>query len=140
MNPFADFMADNAELIPNEKFVATTRFKNKKTGQPIEWEIRAISSDENEEIQRASMTAVTVGRGQSRREIDGLKYVYKLVAASVVYPDLNNAELQDSYKVKTPEALLKKMLYPSEFDALANKVMDMTGIQDLGELVKEAKN
>ena len=33
-----------------------------------------------------------------------------MVAASVVYPDLDNAELQDSYGVKRPEELLLEMV------------------------------
>lgn len=139
MNPFSDFMAGNAEQIPNQKIIASTRFKDKK-GQPLEWEIRAITSDENEEIQRASMRTVSVSRGKQTKEVDNMVFVYKMAVAATVYPDLNNAELQDSYGVKTPEQLLKKMLYPQEFDRYAQAILDMAGVESLEDLRKEAKN
>ena len=139
MNPFSDFMAGNAEQIPNQKIIASTRFKD-KNGQPLEWEIRAITSDENEEIQRASMRTVSVSRGKQTKEVDNMVFVYKMAVAATVYPDLNNAELQDSYGVKTPEQLLKKMLYPQEFDRYAQAILDMAGVESLEDLRKEAKN
>ena len=67
-------------------------------------------------------------------------FVYKMAVAATVYPDLNNAELQDSYGVKTPEQLLKKMLYPQEFDRYAQAILDMAGVESLEDLRKEAKN
>lgn len=141
MADFSAFMAQNVQTLENKKVVISNRFKD-ANGKPIEWEIRAISSEENEELQRKCYvnTPVVGQRNLFARELDQIKYTNALLAMSVVYPDLNNAALQDSYGVKTPEALLKKMLYPREEAKLANEVVAFSQIEELDELVAEAKN
>lgn len=141
MSNFSAFMAQNVAKIPNKKIVISKRFKD-ENGNPIEWEIRAIDSDENEDLQRRATVQQPVfgQRGAHTREMDRIKYGYLLAATSVVYPDLNNAELQDSYGVKTPEALLKKMLYPGEFAELMLQVNELSDFETLPEAVEEAKN
>ena len=138
---FSAFMAQNVQALENKKVVISNRFKG-ADDQPIEWEIRAISSEENDELQRRCYvnTPVVGQRNKFTRELDQIKYTNALLAMSVVYPDLNNAALQDSYGVKTPEALLKKMLYPREEAKLANEVMAFSQLEELEELVEEAKN
>lgn len=138
---FSAFLSQNVEKIENVKVVVSNRFKD-ENGEPIEWEIRAISSEENDNLQRKAMvnTAVAGQRGQFTRELDQIKYVGLLLSASVVYPDLNDAELQDSYGVKTPEALLKRMLYAKEEELLAKKVMAISEMDELNVLVDKAKN
>lgn len=141
MSKFAAFMAQNVSKIENRKMVISKRFKD-ENGKPIEWEIRAIDSDENEDIQRrATIRQPVFGqRGAYSNDMDKVKYGYLLAAASVVYPDLKDVELQDSYGVKTPEALLKKMLYPAEFGELLSQIGDLSNMEDLGNAVEEAKN
>lgn len=141
MADFSAFMAQNVQTLENKKVVISNRFKD-ASGKPIEWEIRAISSEENEELQRKCYvnTPVVGQRNQFTRELDQIKYTKALLAMSVVYPDLNNAKLQDSYGVKTPEALLQKMLYPREEAKLANEVMAFSQVEELEDLVEEAKN
>ena len=140
MSKFSAFLSGNVEKIENQKLVVSNRFK--ENGKPVEWEIRALTSEENDEIQRQAMVNVPVPgqRGTFTRELDQIKYTGLLLAASVVFPDLNNAELQDSYGVKTPVALLKKMLYANEEGLLAKKVMALSNIEELPDLVNEAKN
>ena len=79
-------------------------------------------------------------RGAFTRELDNVKYSAMLLAASVVYPDLNDAELQDSYGVKTPEALINKMLYMREATVLAQEIAKLSNFDNLPEAVTEAKN
>ena len=38
------------------------------------------------------------------------------------------------------EQLIKKMLYKDEFDRLADALVDETDMEDINELVEEAKN
>lgn len=141
MGKFSAFLAQNVAKMENRKIVVSNRFKD-ENGKPIEWEIRAVDSEENEELQRKAMVTVNVSgrRGATTREMDNVKYTSMLLAASVVYPDLYDAELQDSYGVKTPEALLKKMLYPAEEAVLAQEVVNFQNIENLDALVDEAKN
>lgn len=139
MDSFSAFMAENVEKLENKKVVISNRFKDAK-GQPIEWEIKAVTCEENEDLQRRAMVQRKLPTGQTVREVDQIKYTAMLLAESVVYPDLNNAKLQDSYGVKTPEALLKKMLYPREETLLAQEVMEFSQIENLADKVEEAKN
>ena len=64
-----------------------------------------------------------------------------MCVACTVYPNLNDAELQDSYGVKGADALLKKMLLPGEYTEYKAKVMEVNGYDmSMEELVDEAKN
>lgn len=138
---FSAFMAQNVARIENKKIVVSNRFKD-ENGKPIEWEIRALTNEENDELQRRAMVNVPVmgQRGAFTRELDNVKYSAMLLAASVVYPDLNDAELQDSYGVKTPEALINKMLYLREATVLAQEIAKLSNFDNLPEAVTEAKN
>ena len=138
---FSAFMAQNAARIENKKIVVSNRFKD-ENGKPIEWEIRALTNEENDDLQRRAMVNVPVmgQRGAFTRELDNVKYSAMLLAASVVYPDLNDAELQDSYGVKTPEALINKMLYMREATVLAQEIAKLSNFDNLADAVTEAKN
>lgn len=141
MSKFAVFMAGNVEKIENKKIVVSNRFKD-ENGKPIPWEIRALSADENDALQARCMINVPVPgqRNQYTREIDQVKYTAMLLAESVVYPELNDAELQDSYGVKGADGLLRKMLLISEYNELAKEVAALGKAEGLAELVEDAKN
>lgn len=153
MSKFSAFMAQNVIQVENKKIAVSNRFIERdaegnpvldKKGKtiPILWEIKAISSEVNDELRRKSTVSVPVAgrRGMTTRELDDVKYTSALLAASVVFPNLMDAELQDSYGVKTPEALLKKMLLPHEEAKLAQEVTSFSEIEDYESLVEEAKN
>lgn len=141
MSKYTAFMAGAVEKIENKKVVVSNRFKDEKD-KPIPFEIKALSADENDELQRRCMVNVPVPgqRGQYTRELDQIKYTAMLLTESVVYPDLNEAELQDSYGVRGAESLLRKMLYTGEYNKLAQEVMALSNIEVLSDLVEEAKN
>ena len=65
-----------------------------------------------------------------------------MIVASTVYPDLYDAELQDSYNVKTPEDLIYAMVDDAgeyqEFGIWLQKFQGFT--KGLEEKVEEAKN
>ena len=141
MSNLTVFMAGNAKDDEIVKYVASKRFVNK--GKPVYWEIKAIASDTDELIRKECTKKVPVAgkRGQYTPETDTDKYVGKLCVACTVFPNLNDAELQDSYCVKTPDALLKKMLKPGEYTDYKAKVMEVCGYDmSMEELVEEAKN
>lgn len=141
MSNFAIFMAGNATKDETVKYVASKRFVDK--GKPVEWEIKAIDSDLDEAIRKECTKRVPIQgkRGQYNQETDTDKYLAKMSAACTVYPNLNDAELQDSYGVKTPDALLKKMLKPGEYTEYKAKVMEVNGYDmSMEDQVDEAKN
>lgn len=134
------FLASNVAKVENRKVVISNRFKDEK-GQPIEWELKTLSADDNDALERSCyVNAPVAGRkGQFTRELDRNKYTALLLAETVVYPDLNNAELQDSYGVKTSDALLKKMLTLAEYNKLAEELANSSS-ENMDNLVDDAKN
>lgn len=135
------FFAQNAKKVDNRKIAVSKRFTD-EDGKPIEWEITCITAGENQRLRKDAMRDVPVPgkRGQYKQEIDISKYQAKLLSRCVVYPDLNNAELQDSYGAVGSDDLISMMLTPGEFDDLVLAVTELCGFTTDGELIEEAKN
>lgn len=143
MSKFARFMKSGKAVKPNQTYAAT-RSLTGENGEPLLWEFRHITSRENEEL-RESCTVDTPVAGKPNLYRPKLKtglYMQKLIAASVVVPDLYDAELQDSYGVKTPEDLLLAMVDdPGEYADLAAFVETLQGFDGgIEEKVQQAKN
>lgn len=141
MSDFSVFMAGANNANDTVKYVASKRFKEK--GKPVEWELKAISSSMDEAIRKDCTKKIPIvgKRGQYNQETDTDKYIGKLCVACTVYPNLNDAELQDAYGVKSGDELLKKMLLPGEYTEYKAKVMEVNGYDmSMEELVDEAKN
>ena len=68
------------------------------------------------------------------------KYWNDMSARCTVFPDLNNAELQNDWGVAKPEELLGKMLIGGEFDDYMTEVFQVNGFKTEDELVDDAKN
>jgi len=140
MSELSLFFAQNAGADMMEEFVVSNRFKD-QAGQPVPWKLRTMSEAENEAIRKSATRLVKSKNGVRAPETDPEEYLAKLVVASVVYPDLKNAELQSSYGVMGAEALLKKMLLSGEYAGLVQKVQALNGYdRDVNELAEEVKN
>lgn len=141
MSGLSAFLAQNAKKVENIKVAVSDRFVD-VDGKPIEWEIRCINSKEDEEIRQACQKYVPVPgkRGQTTPQFDSVAYLSKLATAYTVFPNLRDAELQDSYGVKTAEALLATMLTPGEYNAFTEQLFNLCGFNKRDELVEEAKN
>lgn len=139
MSDFSVFMAGTAEE-EIVKYVASKRYAEK--GKPVEWQIKAISSELDEAIRKDCTKRVPIAgkRGQYNQEVDTDKYIGKMCAACTVFPNLKDAALQDHFGVKTDDELLKKMLRPGEYTEYKAKVMEVNGYDmSMEELVDEAK-
>lgn len=134
------FMAQNALKAENRKIKVSDRFLD-ESGQSILWEIRALTSEEDQNFRKASTkrTPVPGKKNLFLPETDYNDYMQKVVIASVVYPDLHDKELQDSYGVMGADELLNKMLLPGEFSTLSEAVQEICGF-DLEIQVENAKN
>lgn len=139
MSGLSAFLSQNAVKIENEKHVISERFLD-KDGNPIPWEIKALSEAENEAL-RKSCTKKTRNKGLITTDVNYEEYLTKLVVECVVLPNLKDAELQKSYGVLGAESLVKKMLTAGEYAKLLEKVQEVNGFdRDMEELVEEAKN
>ena len=143
MSQFAKFM--KANKIENENTThPVTRSLCDENGKPLEWEFKHITSKENEAIRESCTIEVPVtGKpNMYRPKLKSALYVQRMIAASVVCPDLFDAELQDSYGVTKPEDLLMSMVDdPGEYNELASFVQKFQGFDvSFEDKVNEAKN
>lgn len=123
-------------------YVASKRMVD-ENGEPVAWKLKAIDSDMDEKLRKECTKKVAVNgkKNQYVPETDTDKYLAKLCVACVVYPNLNDVELQDFYGVKSAEALLKKMLKPAEYTNLKVRVNEILGYDmSMEDEVEEAKN
>lgn len=140
MSTFSAFFAENRVEVPNVKYAVSKRFIDPATGQPIEWELRQLNQKENDALIK-SCTKTVHRNGVSYQETDHLLYISKLMAACVVYPNLKNAELQESYHVVGEVELLKTMLSIGEYGDLGAQIKKLQNLdEDVNELITEAKN
>lgn len=136
------FLAENAIKAENEKVVVSKRFIDEK-GNPIKWEIRTISSDEDESIRKECTKRVPVAgkHGQYTRETDIELYLSKMAVACTVFPNLNDSQLQDSYKAMGAEQLIKAMLLPGEYSTYLETLQKINGFNEtMDDLMGDVKN
>ena len=125
-------------------FYAPTRSLCDEKGNPLEWEFKHITSKENDDLKDDCTIEVPITGKPNlfRPKLQSNKYMRKMIAASVVMPDLYDKELQDSYGVTTPEELLLAMVDdPGEYNDLAAFVQKFQGFNvSFEDKVEEAKN
>ena len=137
------FFAQNQVKKNTEKVYVTDSFVD-DNGDPIPWEIRALTYDEHERILNSpSVTIQEKDRrtGNITYRTKETEYVAALCAQAVVFPDLGNRELQLSFqeangrskRISSKVELIKVMLTVGELSNLAEKV---TEISDLGDSIE----
>lgn len=142
MSKFAAFMKQNKRVKENT-FFAVTQSLCDEEGKPLKWEFRHITSKENDQIRQDNTQDIPTGKpGIFRQKVNTAKYIRDLLVASIVTPDLYDADLQDSYGVKTPGDLLAAMVdSPGEYNALVEYVQKLHGFDvTLEDKVEAAKN
>lgn len=143
MSKFSQFMKANKTVRENGFYPATKSLCD-ENGKPLEWEFKPITSKDNEEIRESCTIEVPItGKpNMFRQKVKTSLYIQRMIAASVVMPDLYDAELQDSYGVKTPEDLLLAMVDdPGEYNELAAFVQKFQGFDvSIKDKVDDAKN
>lgn len=142
MGNLSFFLSQNVLKAEHEKAVVSKRFigADKK---PVEWELRPITSIEDEALRKECTKRVPVPgkRGQYTQETDYNRYLGLLAAHCTVYPNLNDKELQDSYGAMGSDALLKAMLTAGEYAGYLEKIQQVNGFDtSVEEIVEEAKN
>ena len=142
MSDLSLFLKSNKK--PRECFkYAATKSLCDENGEPLLWTIKPVTTKQSEEIRESCTTEVNVGgkRNSFQTKLDVSKYLAKLAAASVVEPNLYNAQLQDSYCVKTPEELVYAMIDdPKEYSELLEKISGSAEENSLSEKAQQAKN
>lgn len=103
--------------------------------------LRPLSADEGDRITKMCYVNKPGKKGKQERDFDAPKYNREICIAAIVYPDLNNTELQDSYGVKGASNLYSKLFYLGEANEILQKVMDISGFNSsIDEEIEKAKN
>ncbi|MEK4170963.1 hypothetical protein MHI22_05245 [Lysinibacillus sp. FSL L8-0312] len=144
MSNLAAFFAHNKKQNGNIKRVVSKNFVDEQ-GNPIEWEFAPITPERDVELKSDSTkrSMITQGKrkGQFNTDFDHFKYQRLLTVESIVYPNLNDKELQDSYGVMGADALLGKMLTIGEIADASAVAQEVNGYQaELEDMVEEVKN
>lgn len=141
MSNLSRFLSKNKIKKENVKHAPSKAFVD-ENGKPLDFEFRPISSKKNDAMRDKHTEEVPViGKPNVfRSKLNTSAYINELIAESIVYPDLYNKELQDSYGVKTPGDLLYAMIdEPGEYQELSAWVQEYHGF-DLGDKTEQAKN
>ena len=141
MNNLSAFMRANVDQIENHKYAASPRIHG-EDGKPMEWEICCISADEYARIRSSCIRQVPRPgkKNQYTQQLDTYTFQAKVAARCTVFPDLNNAALQNDWGVAKPEELIGKLLIGGEFDDYVTEVFQVNGFKSEDDLVAEAKN
>lgn len=139
---FERFMKKNKAVRENTFYPVTASLCDEE-GNPLKWELRALTTKESEKIrERCTIDVPIPGKpGMYRQKLTD-KYIPSLICAAIVSPNLFDAELQDSYGVKTPEELIMEMVdNPDEYNKLLQFIQTYSGINtNINEEIAEAKN
>lgn len=143
MSELSIFMKKNKKVRGNTFYSATASIVD-ANGEPVKWEIKPLTTTEDERIRDACTkeSPVPGKKGQYRQKLDVNAYLTRQMVEAIVFPNLNDAALQDSYGVKTPEDLLKALVdNPSEFLDFGNFIREYSGFEtEMETEVEEAKN
>lgn len=129
------FFKSNVKTLPDIRVVVSERFTN-EDGTPIEWVLHPISTRRVEEITKRN-SRTTIKNGKKETTVNEENLNAELLEEVVLFPRLNDAELQDSYGVTSVNELLSVMLYPGETQVLTKALQDvMSGVKanDIDEL------
>lgn len=129
MSEFNKFMKQNKIVKENVMYPATESLLD-ENGEALLWEIRPLTIKELEQMRIDCTKKVPVGKGNEYRvEEDEIKLITKVMCKSIVSPNLNNKELQDSYGVMSAEELLKEIIdSPADYDKLLGFIDRLNGL------------
>lgn len=129
----------NANPVDNltDEVAISDRFKD-KDGKLLKFKIKAMGSDEFEDLRKKSMR-VTTGKRRNV-ELDLRTFNNAIVIGFTLEPNFKDAESIKQLGCTTPEQYLNKVLLPGEISELSNQIQQLSGFKDMDELVEEAKN
>jgi hypothetical protein len=133
MSKFKAFMKGNVKEVENVS-LPLDRF-------PEAIILRPLESGEDDAISERCFKNKPGRKGKQERVFDVVKYNRELCVASIVHPDLNDTELQESYGVRGADNLYQKMFYLGESKQILEKVSEISGIDTtMDDEIEAAKN
>ena len=131
------FFKNKAKQVDDVRVVVSERFIDEETDKPYEWVLHPISTKLVEEITKKN-TVTKLVNGKRVKETNEENLNADLLEHVVLFPQLNDAKLQDSYGVTNVNDLLGAMLYPGETQVLIKALEDV--MSGKANTVSELKN
>jgi hypothetical protein len=131
------FFRENVEAKRTEiEIQASDRFKDKE-GNTIPFVFRLLEAKEISELKEKGYETDQNGN----IKVTTSKMARETILRSIIFPNLNDKALQDSYKVSSAGQLLNAMLEGREYEKLGDKLVREQGlVADYKELINKAKN
>lgn len=145
MESLSAFLKTNAIKKEPVRYTASKRFVTKDDAgvtAPVEWQLRALTNDEIESLRKKHTKKIPIkGTNKYQTEMDNESFMVDMTLDSVVYPNLNDEELQTSWGVVGAEALLKAMLTPGELVDLELAVNEASDFEvGMKDKIAQVKN
>ena len=130
MSTLKSFFKNNAKAIEPKK-LKLDRFD-------MEIEIKPLSPEQNERIMDKSMKNIINAKGKPEQAFSNGRYLRLMAVEAVSFPDLDDAELQESYGVKGSEQLLNAMFTADEVAKIVSIATEES--KNINDDIQEAKN
>lgn len=134
------FLKSNVEIVNQVEYVASNRIK--AGDEPVAWKINVLQNKVIDKLRNRYTKMIKDGKtGVTREKFDSQGFNDAMLLESIVYPNLDDMELQDSWGVNDPLELVKAMLTPGEYADLLNAVVEAQGFEvGMDEKVRAVKN
>lgn len=111
-------------------------------GNPIPWQIRVLTQAEMQAINKLCVKKHIDPKSRQQQTITDTEKLYAtLIEECVLYPNLNDAELQDFYGAVGAAQTAENMLLPGEYTNLLEAISGAQGFEsDLKDKIKIVKN
>lgn len=141
MSDLRNFFKGNVKKAETVEFAPSERFVDEK-GNVLKWQLKPLTNDEDDKLRNDCKIIAKGKNGITFEKLDSKKYTRAVIVNCVVYPNLNDKELQDSYGVMSAEELISEMLLTGEYMKLIDEINRISGFDTnlFEEAVEKAKN
>ena len=117
------FFKENNIKIENVKYIASDRFKD-ENGEVIEWELKVLDNKKVDELRNRFSSRSFVNHKEEFK-FNSEDFMKVFVTEAIVFPNLTDKDLQDSYGVFNPYELLQEILTVGELTRLTEYINNL---------------
>ena len=101
------FFKQNAKIVTEVEYVASKRFTD-ENGDPIVWRIRVLTNKELDKLRARLLKSIRAWHTYRRKSaLDLTAFTDELLVRTIVFPTLDDMELQNSWGVSNELDLVK---------------------------------
>lgn len=137
-----NIQAEEAQVVTpqSEKPKNFNSFMKRLTPKTVDVQLDAFPEPIELKVMTPKMSELLMKQSYDKRtkQTDNMKFAFLALRACMVYPDLDNAELQDAYQVQGATDLIDAMFTNDEFGTLMEAITGDT--KSINEEIDDAKN